>query len=349
MRVVAGPSGEGPLPAAPVSPDDAAAAADARPGTWGPDVLGEHYERMSLPLGEDAEGPVVASLVRYRPDPALTPARAILYVHGWSDYFFQTHLAEYWHHQGVAFYALDLRKFGRSLRPWQTPGYIDSLRTYDEDLAAACEVVCGELPAGGALMVFAHSLGGLVASLWADRHPGVVRGLILNSPWLELQGSAVMRALSAPAVRPLARLQPRQVLPNLDLGFYSRSVRATDGGEWEFDERWRPTPSFPVRPGWLNAVMAGHAAVASGLHITVPILMLASTRTLLAPRWHEEMRRADVVLETDWLARRAVGLGTQVTVTRIPGAIHDVVLSAPPVREHVLAEITRWCSAYGWV
>jgi len=323
--------------------------ADERSGTWVPDVLGEHYERMSLALAPDDEGPVVASLVRYRPDPGLVPARAVLYVHGWSDYFFQTNLAEYWHAQGVAFYALDLRKFGRSLRPWQTPGYVDDLRTYDEDLAAAREVVVRELPIHDALMIVAHSLGGLVTSLWADRHPGQVRGLILNSPWLELQGSTVVRALSTPAVRPLARLQPKQPMPNLDLGFYSRSVRAADGGEWEFDEAWRPTPSFAVRPGWLNAVMTGHGAVARGLGITVPVLVLTSTRTLLSPRWNEDMRTADVVLETDWLARRAVGLGNQVTVTRVPGAIHDVVLSTRPVREHAFAEITRWCSAYGWV
>src|SRR5690606_40028056 len=56
------------------------------------------------------EGEVVATLVRHHPPErdGLRPARAVLYVHGWSDYFFQRHLAQYWTSLGAAFYALDL-------------------------------------------------------------------------------------------------------------------------------------------------------------------------------------------------------------------------------------------------
>src|SRR5690606_17960475 len=96
------------------------------PQGWVPDILGPDYQALTLDLGEDDEGAVVATLVRYRPpEPEVTrPARAVLYVHGWNDYFFQTGLAEYWHGRGAAFYALDLRKYGRSLREHQTPNYI---------------------------------------------------------------------------------------------------------------------------------------------------------------------------------------------------------------------------------
>jgi len=61
----------------------------------------------------------------------------VLYIHGWVDYFYQTHLAAFFESQGYRFYALDLRKYGRSLRDWQTPGYVDSLSIYDEDINAA--------------------------------------------------------------------------------------------------------------------------------------------------------------------------------------------------------------------
>ena len=48
--------------------------------------------------------------------------RAVLYLHGWNDYFFQTHLADYLSDIGYDFYALDLRRYGRSMRPGQLPG-----------------------------------------------------------------------------------------------------------------------------------------------------------------------------------------------------------------------------------
>src|SRR5690606_6997040 len=117
--------------------------------TWVPDILGPGWEQATLDLGSDAEGPVVATVVRPRPDdgtggaagmhpgnegggsglPAAWSERpAVLYLHGYNDYFFQTHLAEHLMVHGYAFYALDLRKHGRSLRPWQTPNYCTDLR-----------------------------------------------------------------------------------------------------------------------------------------------------------------------------------------------------------------------------
>jgi alpha-beta hydrolase superfamily lysophospholipase len=320
-------------------------------GRWETDVLGADYRARTLTLAPDDEGECVATLVRYAPPTPepVRPARAVLYVHGWSDYFFQTGLAEFWHANGTAFYALDLRKYGRSMLPHQTPGYVDDLRTYDEEIDAALAQVARDLGASAQVMLMGHSTGGLVCALWADRHPGRVAGLVLNSPWLELQGSAVLRHVSAPAVARIAQLQPKAPLPNIDPGYYARTVRSADGGEWTYEDRWRPVPSFPVRAGWLQAVMNGHAQVARGLTIDVPILMLASSRTLISRRWSEEMRTSDIVLDVELLARRAVQLGRVVTVVRIPGGLHDLALSPEPVRTRFFAEITRWTSAYGWV
>ena len=56
---------------------------------WRPDILGPGFEQLTLPLGTDTEGDVVATLVRYKPGPDFglhdRPARRtdVLYVHGW--------------------------------------------------------------------------------------------------------------------------------------------------------------------------------------------------------------------------------------------------------------------------
>jgi alpha-beta hydrolase superfamily lysophospholipase len=317
---------------------------------WRPDVLGAGYEQRTVELEPDDEGDVVVTVVRYAPDTEepIRPARAVLYVHGWSDYFFQTELAETWHGLGAAFYALDLRKYGRSLRPHQTPGYVEHLVDYDPDIAAALDVVREDLGAHVAIMLMGHSTGGLVAALWAHRHPGVVRGLVLNSPWLELQGSSVARTVSGPAIRQLARFQPRAPLPNVDPGYYARTLRDRDDGSWVIDDAWRPVPSFPVRAGWLRAIISGHARVAAGLAVDSPVLVLLAERSLFSTRWSEDMRSADIVLDVEPLARRAAHLGRVVTIVRIPGGMHDLSLSAPEPRARFFAEIVRWSAAYGW-
>ncbi len=317
---------------------------------WVEDVLGEGFEARTLALTPDEEGENVATLVRYRPATAepIRPARALLYVHGWNDYFFQRGLAEYWHGQGAAFYALDLRKYGRSLRAHQTPNYIDDLEEYDEELDAAVRIIRGELGHSSKLMLMGHSTGGLIGALWAARRRGDVAALVLNSPWLELAGASFARTLSTPVVAGLARTQPKSPLPNIDPGHYARSVLVTHGGEWEYDVRWRPSPFFPVRAGWLQAILIGHAKVARGLGLDVPVMMAASNRTVMQPRWREEMRTADTVLDVDLIARRAVLLGSVVTVVRIPGGLHDLTLSAEPARSRFYGEVSRWSAAYGW-
>jgi len=315
-------------------------------GRWARDVLGEGFEARTLPLDDDEEGEVVATIVRHTRTSKRPVSHAVLYLHGWSDYFFQSELAEYWTERGAAFYALDLRKYGRSLRVHQTAGFVESLSEYDDDIEAALEVIASEEGADTAVVVMGHSTGGLVAVLWADRHPGRLHALVLNAPWLELQGSAVARTLSQPVIEGLARFQPKAVLPLNDLGFYDRTLHAAHGGEWTWEPLWRPSPSFPVRAGWLSAVLNGHAQVAKGLTVDAPILMLASDRTVISPRWSEDMRSADIVLDVELLARRAILLGPTVTIARIAGAVHDVILSPPAIRAGAYAQIDRWARAY---
>ena len=78
-----------------------------------------------IPLPDDYEGSVAATLVRFAAGRA--PSRAVLYLHGYVDYFFQTHMARWFVARGWSFYALDLRKYGRSLEAGQTPYYCRDL------------------------------------------------------------------------------------------------------------------------------------------------------------------------------------------------------------------------------
>lgn len=340
---------------------------------WTPDVLGDEFEQLTLPLGEDHEGEVVATLVRALPREPETPSPwqrmlrrlqgapawppppeladvDVLYVHGWSDYFFQKRLARFWTARGARFFALDLRKYGRSLREGQTPGYVSDLATYDEDIDAALRVMSGGLgPAASSrrLVLLGHSTGGLVLSLWLARHPDRADALILNSPWLEFLVSPV-RAAIAPVVELQARLRPLDVAPQVDLGFYSRAQQevADPNDPMDINLDWRPTQSMAVHAGWLNAILAGHRTVAEGLALRVPVCVLLSARSALPRRWSTELTRADSVLVVDDIARAALKLGSSVTVERIDGALHDVFLSRRRAREEAYARLERWVT--GW-
>jgi len=276
----------------------------------------------------------------------------VLYVHGWSDYFFQAEHARFWHDRGARFYALDLHKYGRSLRPGQTPGFTADLRHYFRDVEAALAVMGhGILPGERSredrpLVLVGHSTGGLTLSLWAAAFPGRAAALVLNSPWLEFQAGSTGRAVVGPALGLRSRLQPRGRMVTVDLGFYTRAVSREFEGEWDYDLAWRPERGFALHPAWLDAVFRAQSDVARGLGLDLPVLVLLSARSTLLPVWSEAMRSSDTALDVGFVATRAVQLGSHVTLARIEGALHDVVLSAPEVRAHAYRVLGRWADAY---
>jgi len=133
--------------------------------TWQPDPLLPGFEALELRFPDDYDGAVVATLVRLPGGEA--PRGAALYVHGFADYFFQRHMAERFAAEGYAFYALDLRKYGRSLRPRQHPNFCRSVTEYYAELTAAIAEI------GEPVLLAGHSMGALVCALYA--HEGEAR------------------------------------------------------------------------------------------------------------------------------------------------------------------------------
>ncbi|WP_285250266.1 alpha/beta hydrolase [Pseudarthrobacter sp. fls2-241-R2A-168] len=327
---------------------------------WQRDILGEEFESYAFSAVGDDAVERTATLVRFRPahqesgqressqEPVAStkPRRAVLFLHGWSDYFFNVDLARFWSSAGYDFYALDMHNHGRSLRPGSPGGYVSDLADYDAEIETAYRLI-GQEGAAAPLTLMGHSTGGLVAALWASRHPGAVSQLILNSPWLEMHGSALVRRAAYGMVGPVARFRPEAVLRLPPRGFYWRTISSAAEGEWALDDQYRPPMAFPVRAGWLTAVLAGHARVARGLNLEVPVLVLLSRGSANGLFWSEEMRRTDAVLDVNVIAARALTLGRTVTVERIDGALHDVFLSQAAVRADAYERLARWLVAYG--
>ncbi|GAA2275912.1 MULTISPECIES: alpha/beta hydrolase [Kitasatospora] len=308
------------------------------------DILGAPYEAAELPLASDEEGAVSATLVR-----RLVPGaqRAVLYLHGYTDYFFQTNLAEHFVAAGFSFYALDLRKYGRSLRPHQSPNFVRDLRAYDEELDEAVRII-RDVDGHTQLLVNGHSTGGLIAALWASRRArrGLVDGLFLNSPFLAMPAAPAVRNLGAPAIEAMGRLAPTTKLPAPLNPHYVHSLHRDHKGSWDFDLTLKPAEGFPLFAGWLAAIQRGHRRVRQGLGIDCPVLVMASTASIVTAKWDPALHHRDAVLRADDIAALAPRLGRHVTTVRIEGGVHDLVLSGEQARAQVFAELDRWIDAY---
>jgi len=313
-----------------------------------PDILGTGYQAMTLDLADDDEGPVQSTLVRFRASAATS--RAVLYVHGFADYFFQTELAEFHAARGEDFYAIDLHKYGRSLRPHQTPYQMADVADYYGELDTALRFILGERH--DRVVINAHSTGGLIVPLWLhDRRLqgddlDAVQGVVLNSPFLEIPANRALRTIAAGPIDAVARSRPLAVFPSLGPSFYNQSIHRSARGEWDFVEEWKPVDGGVVRVGWIAAAQRAIRRVQAGLGLPYPILVLCSRRTIRARKWSDDFYAGDSVLHTDEIARSSMRLGTHVTCIRVDRGMHDLLLSAPDVRQRVYAEIDRWMNAY---
>ncbi|WP_218133787.1 alpha/beta hydrolase [Lentzea fradiae] len=285
-----------------------------------------------LPLSGGAS----ATLVRRRA--AANDRGAILYVHGFADYFFQEHVAEHYTAQGYDFYAVDLRGYGRSLRDGELPNYTTDIEVYFEEIDAAVAKVREE---HSRVVLMGHSTGGLTTSLWAhERRAGeLIDALVLNSPWLDVVEPPLMRRV----VKLLGKVAPKaKVRANLGEA-YGAAIHRSRNGEWDFDLRWKPLAGFPVLAGWIRAVLIAQEKVHKGLDVPVPVLVLHSDKSVLNAReWNEDVSKADAVLDVEAMRKWGPKLGTSVKVVEIKGGMHDLFLSARPVREAAFAEVDEF-------
>jgi alpha-beta hydrolase superfamily lysophospholipase len=314
---------------------------------WQPDMLGDGYDQHVMELGTDpdGEGSIAAVLVRREPGADEARRGAVLYLHGFTDYFFQTELADFFAGLGLAFYALDLRKSGRARRPGQTAHYVPDLFRYDDELERALAVVADAHP-GLPVILLAHSTGGLIVPLWLDRRRAAgrvapVTGLVLNSPWFDLQGSTAVRGPLTQALRVLAKVRPFRVLTGPP-GVYGETLHISGTGEWDFDTALKPLDGFPVALGWINAVRRGQARLHRGLDVGVPSLIMRSDRSDFSRDYTPVSDRADTVLDVRQIARWAGCLGGETTVVPIEGARHDVFLSLAGPRQHAYTVLGTW-------
>ena len=289
---------------------------------WQPDRLLPGFEAKTLGFPDDYDGRVVATLVRLPAGDA--PRGAVLYVHGFVDYFFQRHMAERFASEGSAFHALDLRTYGRSLLAHQHPNFCKNLAEYDADITAAIDEI------GGPVLLAGHSTGGLVCALYAHRgaRREQIRALWLNSPFFDWRVSATKRAqlgfaaLTGQAFPVLN--QPEPLSPA-----YGRSLHRDFGGEWDYDLQLKPLRGFPTYFGWVGAVLAAQHKVHAGLGIECPVLTMHSDE-------------ADFVLDWRHIAKWGRTLGPKASVLAFPGGLHDLVLSRREVRDAVFGALFSW-------
>jgi acylglycerol lipase len=251
-----------------------------------------------------------------------TDARAaVAIVHGFTEHSGRyARIAERLNSHGYAVYATDLRGHGHS------DGELCFIRRFDQyldDLDLTLDRV-RRRALGKPVILFGHSMGGLIVGLYAAARQPDLRGLVLSSAVLRV-GDEVF-----PILRRLAGVAswafPRLRLVRLGSGYLSRDPQAAA----EFrDDPLVFKDRFPVRTGaeMLRAVRRLSARMES---LTLPLLILHGT--------------GDIACNCEGsreLHRRAASADK--TLHLYEGLYHAIFWE--PDRERVLSDLLQWLDA----
>ena len=307
---------------------------------WKSDRTTPAFEQRTIPLPSEGDGELVATILRHKK--SLGSRKAFLYLHGFIDYFFHDHVADAVRAAGWDFYAIDLRRHGRSLRNGNRPNCCTDLEQYYVEITAAIDIVMKE-DAHDTVVLYGHSTGGLLASLYADNgeRRAQLAGVVLNSPFVDFNVGGLQR-LKLPIAVTIGGRFPFLSDPKAVTPMYGESLHVSKRGEWNYDLRWKPIEGFAAYFGWVRAIRHGHLRVHKGLSVRCPVLVLQSDATGGGKVWNDNFKSRDIVLDVEHMRRYCPGIGPRVTRTEIPGAVHDVMLSQPAVRAQALDVMTKW-------
>jgi alpha-beta hydrolase superfamily lysophospholipase len=298
---------------------------------WHDDIL-DGYQARTVDQGTSFDGKCVSTIVR-----RLAPNhshKAFLYIHGFNDYFFQKEMGDRFVDSGYNFYAVDLRRYGRSLRDWQYPFNVRDIKEYFADIDSALVQIRRDgntdITLGG------HSTGGLTTSYFvANRGArcGVNR-LVTDSPFLEWNFSAMYRKALIPMVSLWGRMAKDSKIKQSHCDGYAQSLLKEYHGEWNYNTDWKMIYSPDVTASWIHVINNTQGRLMKeAQNITIPVLVMHSDTAIHGCSWAPDFQHGDAVLDPAMIARRGAKLGKNPKVITIYGGLHDLILSDKKVRE----------------
>jgi alpha-beta hydrolase superfamily lysophospholipase len=306
-----------------------------------PDILGNGFEQLTIHQPDDYEGKITCTVIRKKT--ANASKKAVLYVHGFNDYFFQAELANWYNAHGYNFYAVDLRKYGRSILPNHKMNNVRDLKEYFADLDTALRIIQTE--GSTTVLLNGHSTGGLICTYYAQEHPNseLFHSMFLNSPFFEFNESKFKRKFGVPFISKRALKKPDKLKKGGFTKWYGYSLHTSEHGQWDYNLTWKPHIAPSVNYGWIRAIHEAQLAVRTGKEITVPTIVIFSMKSVYPKKWSDELYEGDAILNVEDIRRVSELLNCKsINTIQMDGLLHDVVLSPHEVKVDMYNRLGNW-------
>lgn len=300
------------------------------------DILGKDFEYRIINLKNDYEGPCISTLVRSKNNNS--NKAAVLYIHGYNDYFFQKNLAKKITQAGYNFYAIDLRKYGRSHLENQKWFNFRDISEYYEELDSAINIISRE--GHKEIIINAHSTGGLISANYLNnrKEDNRIIGLLLNSPFFDFNTNWFTKNIILKIVNFMGNSWADKVFLNGgEDNIYGRALYKS----YSFDTTFKKLKSYPKNYGWIKGISSGMINLKKS-NIKVPIIVFSSDKSSKEDINNPLLYYSDVVLNVKDIKKVGKKLGSNVKLETIKNGIHDLSLSNKEPQDIYLDKLIFW-------
>lgn len=301
--------------------------------------LPSNFNYQIIHLNPDYEGETIATFISSKFNTG--NRRSLLYLHGFIDYFFHPHVCDQFIKNKFDFYALDMRKYGRSILEHQHPNYCKDITEYFEEIDITILHIYKK--SNRPIYLLGHSTGGLIASYYMNygKEKNLIKGLILNSPFLDFVQNNFEKTIVCFFAQIISKIFPYSKIPKAIPAAYVQSIHKSFFGEWEFNLDWKPVNGFPIYFKWILAIKKAQKRVLNS-NLQVPILVMYSSHSIKMSIFSNESLSSDIILDVKDIKKFGGRLGKHVTMVSIENALHDIFLSSKDVRLKAFKKMFHW-------
>ena len=258
---------------------------------------------------------------------------AILFVHGFNDYFFNYKLILEFLSFGYDVYAITLRRYGSTIKKDDDKlFYTNDLNEYIEDI----DNCFPKILEGNYKNIFlvGHSTGGLTSTLYCHngKYKDKIKGLILNSPFFDLNDSALMEFILKYIIYYIGVIYPTFKLASSNDDYYNTTNEETLK-RFYFNPKYKLRGSSSIYAGWIKTIVYNQSLIQNKkINLKIPILVLYSDKTIPI----DKMEKGDNILDVKEINKYSDFIGKNVTEYSIKNATHDVFVSEEEPREKAI-------------
>ncbi len=88
--------------------------------------------------------------------------------------------------------------------------------------------------------------------------------------------------------------------------------------------------------------LASEGEIHKGIKLNIPTLIMHSHQSKYPKKWGIDAQQSDVILDVKDMTHNAKKMKGDVQTLAVKNGLHDLVLSAPPVREKVYQDLFSW-------